>query len=101
MRWLVPSHREQPMNRRHVLKGSLGAGLVLLGAGKAFAEDDRVLEALKGAVGTRSDSAGMVAVVIDESGTRLSAYGNSGRAGVALDHDAVFEIMSNTKVLTS
>lgn len=89
------------MNRRDCLKGSLGAGLALLGASKVFADDDRVGEALKQAVGARSDSAGMVAILIDESGARLTSYGSSGRPGVAMDGDAVFEIMSNTKVLTS
>ena len=89
------------MNRRDYLKGSLGAGLALLGANKVFADDDRVGEALKQAVGARRGSAGMVAILIDESDARLTSYGSSGRPGVAMDGDAVFEIMSNTKVLTS
>jgi CubicO group peptidase (beta-lactamase class C family) len=94
-------YREHEMNRRHVLEGTLGAGLALLGTSKVFADDDRVIDELKRAVGTRSDSAGMVAILIDDAGERLTSYGSSGRPGVALDGDAVFEIMSNTKVLTA
>ena len=89
------------MNRREYLMSSIGAGLALLEARSARADDDWVIEALKPAVGTRSGSAVMIAVLIDESGTRLSYYGSSGKQGVAMDGDAVFEIMSNTKVLTS
>jgi serine-type D-Ala-D-Ala carboxypeptidase/endopeptidase len=89
------------MDRREYLMGSIGAGLALLGARNSRADDDRVIEALRAAVGTRSGSAGMIAVLIDESGTRLSSFGSSGRQGVSMDGDAVFEIMSNTKVLTS
>jgi D-alanyl-D-alanine-carboxypeptidase/D-alanyl-D-alanine-endopeptidase len=89
------------MNRRDYLLGSLGAGLALLGASKVHADDEWVIEALKRAVGARKSSAGMVAILIDESGTRMSSYGSSGRQDVAMDGDAVFEIMSNTKVLTS
>jgi D-alanyl-D-alanine-carboxypeptidase/D-alanyl-D-alanine-endopeptidase len=89
------------MNRRNYLVGSLSAGLALLGARKIRADDDRVIELLEQAVGTRKSSAGMIAMLIDESGTRMSSYGSSGRPDVAMDGDAVFEIMSNTKVLTS
>jgi serine-type D-Ala-D-Ala carboxypeptidase/endopeptidase len=89
------------MDRREYLLGSIGAGLALLGARNARANDDGVIEALKPVVGARSGSAGMIAVLIDESVARVSSYGSSGKQGVALDGDAVFEIMSNTKVLTS
>jgi len=89
------------MDRRNYLMGSLGAGLALLGAGSARADDAWVLEALKQAVGTRDSSAGMVAILIDEAGTRMLSHGHSGKPDVAMDGDAVFEIMSNTKVLTS
>src|SRR5262249_20921740 len=37
----------------------------------------------------------------DDGDARITAYGSSGRPDVALDGDAVFEIMSITKVLTS
>lgn len=89
------------MNRRDYLLGSIGAGLAFLGSRPVRADDDRVIQALKAAVGARSESAGMIAALIDESGSRLSSYGSSGKQGVAMDGDAVFEIMSNTKVLTS
>jgi CubicO group peptidase (beta-lactamase class C family) len=89
------------MDRRNYLMGSLSAGLALLGAGSARADDAWVIEAMKQVVGARNGSAGMVAILIDESGTRMSSYGNSGKPDVAMDGDAVFEIMSNTKVLTS
>jgi serine-type D-Ala-D-Ala carboxypeptidase/endopeptidase len=89
------------MNRRDYLMGSLGAGLALLGARSVRADDAWVINALKQAVGARRSSAGMVAILIDESGTRMSSFGNSGKQDVAMDGHAVFEIMSNTKVLTS
>jgi len=89
------------MNRRNYLMGSLSAGLALLGASNARADDEWVIEALKQAVGARNSSAGMVAILIDDSGARMSSFGNSGKADVAMDGNAVFEIMSNTKVLTS
>lgn len=89
------------MNRRDYLTGSLSAGLALLGASTARADDAGTIDALKQAVGIRSSSAGMIAILIDESGTRMSSYGSSGKPSVAMDGDAVFEIMSNTKVLTS
>jgi serine-type D-Ala-D-Ala carboxypeptidase/endopeptidase len=82
--------------------GSLSAGLALLGTRNAHAaHDEWVIEALKQAVGTRKSAAGMVAILIDDSGTRTVSYGNSGKRDVAMDGNAVFEIMSNTKVLTS
>jgi serine-type D-Ala-D-Ala carboxypeptidase/endopeptidase len=89
------------MNRRDYLMGSLGAGVALLEARNVRADDAGPIEALKQAVGARSNSAGMVAVLIDDSGTRTMSYGSSGKPDVAMDGDAVFEIMSNTKVLTS
>jgi CubicO group peptidase (beta-lactamase class C family) len=89
------------MNRRDFLLGSIGSGLAVLGARSAWADDSWPMDVLKQAVGPRNGSAGMVAILIDESGTRMSSYGSSGKPGVAMDGDAVFEIMSNTKVLTS
>jgi D-alanyl-D-alanine-carboxypeptidase/D-alanyl-D-alanine-endopeptidase len=89
------------MNRRDFLVGSIGSGLAVLGARSAWADDSWPMDVLKQAVGPRNGSAGMVAILIDESGTRMSSYGSSGKPGVAMDGDAVFEIMSNTKVLTS
>jgi D-alanyl-D-alanine-carboxypeptidase/D-alanyl-D-alanine-endopeptidase len=43
----------------------------------------------------------MIAVVVDEAGTRMASFGSSGVPGLALDRPSVFEIMSITKVLTS
>jgi CubicO group peptidase (beta-lactamase class C family) len=92
--------REERMNRRECLTNSLSAALALFGT-RIFADDTWELAALKEAVGTRSSSAGMVAILIDDVGTRTLSCGDSGRKGVVMDGDAVFEIMSNTKVFTS
>lgn len=88
--------------RREFLLASMGAGIVAL-AGDCFATPatDSIREALEQRVGARDKSAGMVAVVVDERGTRMTSYGSSGVPGLALDGDTVFEIMSITKVLTS
>jgi CubicO group peptidase (beta-lactamase class C family) len=43
----------------------------------------------------------MIAVIIDETGTWMETHGSSGVAGLSLNADAVFEIMSNTKVFTA
>jgi CubicO group peptidase (beta-lactamase class C family) len=86
--------------RREYLLGSIGAGLLALG-GKALAADDAVLAALKQAVGPRENVAGMIAVVMDETGTRMTSWGRSGAPNGVMNGDTVFEIMSITKVLTS
>ncbi len=93
-------HRKLP--RREFLLASMGAGIVFL-AGDCFAapSTDPIREALKQKVGARDKAAGLVAVVVDEHGTRMTSYGSSGVPGLALDGDTVFEIMSITKVLTS
>jgi len=90
------------LQRREFLKSSIGAGLVVL-AGECFAEPatDPIRAALEQAVGARDKVAGMVAVVINEGGTRLVSYGSSGVPKLALDGNTVFEVMSITKVLTS
>jgi len=90
------------LHRRDFLRGSIGAGIVAL-AGDCLAASatDPIREALKQTVGTRDNVAGMVGVVIDEGGTRMASYGSSGVPGLALNGDAVFEMMSITKVLTS
>jgi CubicO group peptidase (beta-lactamase class C family) len=56
---------------------------------------------LRKAVGARERVAGMIAVVVDEGGSTVVSHGSSGVAGVALDGETVFEIMSITKVLTA
>jgi CubicO group peptidase (beta-lactamase class C family) len=84
------------------LFGSVGAGLTALtGASAGAQESDSIRSALAQAVGNRANAAGMVGAIVDKDGTRLGMVGNSGVPGVALDADAVFEIMSITKVLTS
>src|SRR5271168_2172637 len=90
------------MHRREFLLSSIGAGIVALG-GDCLAEPatDPTRAALKQTVGTRDKVAGMIAVVVDESGTRLTSYGSSGVPNLDMDRDSVFEIMSITKVLTS
>jgi D-alanyl-D-alanine-carboxypeptidase/D-alanyl-D-alanine-endopeptidase len=100
------------MHRREFLLSSIGAGIVAFGGGalsagalggNCFAEPamDPIRDALKQAVGTRDQVAGMIAVVVDEAGTRMTSYGSSGVPHLAMDGGAVFEIMSITKVLTS
>lgn len=88
------------LRRRECLLGSIGVGLLALG-GKAIATDETVLAALKRTVGTRDKAAGMIAVIIDDTGSRMMSWGTSGAPNGALNGDTVFEIMSNTKVLTS
>lgn len=59
-------------------------------------------DVLKQAVGADGAVAGMVAMAIDADGaTSMASYGSSGVDGVALDGDAVFPVMSNTKIFTS
>jgi D-alanyl-D-alanine-carboxypeptidase/D-alanyl-D-alanine-endopeptidase len=100
------------MQRREFLLGSMGTGIVALRGGAlrgealrggCFAEPatDPIRDALKQAVGTRDQVAGMIAVVVDEAGTRMTSYGSSGVPNLAMDGNSVFEIMSITKVLTS
>jgi D-alanyl-D-alanine-carboxypeptidase/D-alanyl-D-alanine-endopeptidase len=90
------------LNRREYLWGSIGAGMVAL-CGDCFAAPatEPIRAALEKTVGTRNKTAGMVAVVIDESGASRVTCGSSGVPGRPLDDDTVFEIMSITKVLTS
>ena len=90
------------MHRREFLLSSIGAGIVALG-GDCFAEPetDPIRAALQQTVGTRDKIAGMIAVVVDEAGTRTTSYGSSGMPNLAMDRDSVFELMSITKVLTS
>lgn len=86
------------LHRRGFLLGS--AGIVTFGGAAAPAMEP-VRAALRRTVGTHEKIVGMIAVVIDEGGTRMTSYGNSGVPNLALDGNTVFEMMSNTKVLTS
>ncbi len=90
------------MHRREFLLGSIGAGIVALG-GDCLAKPatDPIRAALRQTVGTRDKVAGMIAVVVDEAGTRTTSYGSSGVPNLTMDRNSVFEIMSITKVLTS
>jgi serine-type D-Ala-D-Ala carboxypeptidase/endopeptidase len=90
------------VHRREFLLSSIGAGIVALG-GDCLAEPatDPIRAALQQTVGTRDKVAGMIAVVVDEAGTRTTSFGSSGMPNLAMDRDSVFEIMSITKVLTS
>lgn len=87
------------MNRRSLL-GSMAA-LSFVRPGNAATPMESVQAVLRQAVGTRADVAGMVAVIIDDTGSQITSHGSSGVPGLALDGEAVFEVMSNTKVLTS
>ena len=90
------------LHRREFLLGSIGAGIAALGgAHSAASATDPIRDLLKKAVGPGEKVAGMIAVVVDNGGTRMVTYGSSGVPGLALDRDTVFEIMSITKVLTA
>jgi CubicO group peptidase (beta-lactamase class C family) len=88
------------LHRREFLLGSIGAGIIAVGGGCASATNV-IRDLLKQKVGAREKPTGMIAVVMDDGGTRMAAYGSSGVPGVILDGDTIFEIMSITKVLTS
>jgi serine-type D-Ala-D-Ala carboxypeptidase/endopeptidase len=90
------------LDRRMFMLSSIAAGIAALGGKHSAASaTDPIRDLLKKAVGEREKVAGMIAVVVDESGTRIVTYGSSDIPNLALDGEAVFEIMSITKVLTS
>jgi CubicO group peptidase (beta-lactamase class C family) len=89
-------------SRREFVLGSIGAGIAALGGGCATApETDSIPAMLKQVVGANEKSVGMIAITVDEAGSRMATSGSSGVAGLALDDNTVFEIMSITKVLTA
>ena len=95
--------REQAtLDRRAVLVGAVAASI---GGIRAYAElpsAEAIHAMLQERVGADSESTGIVAVVSDAAGSRLSAYGAPGTAdNRPLDGDTVFEIGSITKVLTA
>jgi len=79
------------------------AGGAATGLPPCMAAPDRgaIRTALRQTVGTREKSAGLVAVVIDGTGTWTERHGSAGAPDRALNADAVFEIMSITKVFTA
>ena len=90
------------LDRRKFLLSSIGAGIAALKCSHpAAAAADPVRDLLKKAVGPNETVAGMIAILVDDGGTRMATYGSSGVPNLALDGDTVFEIMSITKVLTA
>jgi serine-type D-Ala-D-Ala carboxypeptidase/endopeptidase len=93
---------EAMLDRRSFLLCSIGAAIAALGSAHSTASaTDSIRGLLKKAVGPNEKVAGMIGVVVDEAGARISSFGSSGVPGLPLDRDTVFEIMSITKVLTS
>jgi CubicO group peptidase (beta-lactamase class C family) len=89
------------VDRRNFLVSSLGLGIGALGACATFPATESVRAQLQQAVGRRETAAGLVAVVIDEGGTRITTHGSTGVSGLAMNGDTVFEIGSLTKVMTA
>ncbi len=91
------------MDRREFLLGSIGAGFAAAHGGgfATAAETESIRAMLKQPVGANEKVVGMVAVTVDERGTRKAIFGSSGVPGLNLGSDTVFEIASITKVLTS
>jgi serine-type D-Ala-D-Ala carboxypeptidase/endopeptidase len=91
------------MERREFLVGSVAVGIAAtVRGGLATAEEDELIRAkLKQLVGVNDKVVGMVAITVDERGTRMATFGSSGVPGLTLGSDTVFEIASITKVLTS
>ena len=89
------------LNRRELVKGAI-AGIASVAPGCIAAPDmEPIRTALRQTVGTREKAAGMIAVIIEKTGTWIETYGSSGVPDLPLNADAVFEIMSNTKVFTA
>jgi len=79
----------------------MGSGVIAFGGACAAATTkESIRESLKLAVDTGEKVAGRVAVVVDEGGVSMAAFGSSDAPGVMMDDDTVFEIGSLTKVLT-
>jgi CubicO group peptidase (beta-lactamase class C family) len=90
------------LHRRSVLVGALAASISGVRADAAAPSDEAIQAMLQERVGSDQESTGIVAVVSDAAGNRLSAYGRAGTAdNRPLDGDTVFEIGSITKVLTA
>jgi len=90
------------LNRRELVKGVIAGGIVSLAPSCIAAPKmEPIRTALRQTVGTREKVAGMIAVIIDKTGTWIETYGSSGAPDSPLNSDAVFEIMSNTNVFTA
>jgi D-alanyl-D-alanine-carboxypeptidase/D-alanyl-D-alanine-endopeptidase len=90
------------LHRREVFLGALAACFSAVRAYADAPSDEAIHVMLQERVGIDRESTGIVAVVSDSAGSRLSAYGRAGTAGNRpLDGDTVFEIGSITKVLTA
>ena len=75
--------------------------LLLAGPCIALTDIAAICSSLVEAVGKRAAVGGMVAAAIDEGGARTASYCSSGVPKQVLDGDAVFPIMSISKVMTS
>ncbi|MCC6540573.1 MAG: beta-lactamase family protein [Bryobacterales bacterium] len=90
------------LNRRQLVHGAIAGGLATFAPPCIAAPDmGPIRTALRQTVGTREKTAGMIAVVIDGTGTKIETYGSAGAPGLVLNSEAVFEIMSITKVFTA
>jgi len=91
------------MNRRAFVSGSAAIAAMGPASSALLAEPatESVRDVLERIIGENEKVAGMVAIVVDHSGTRMATYGSSGVPDVAMDGDTVFEVASITKVLTS
>ena len=90
------------IDRRDFLWGSIGVGIAALnGVCTTLPETEPIRVLLKQTVGANEKVVGMVAVTVDEHGTRTATFGSSGVPGLRLGNDTVFEIASITKVLTA
>jgi CubicO group peptidase (beta-lactamase class C family) len=90
------------LNRREFVKGMSAGGIASLRPSCFAAQGmGSIRAALRQTVGTRQKDAGMIAAIIEKAGTSIETYGSSGVPDLPLNVDSVFEIMSNTKVLTA
>jgi serine-type D-Ala-D-Ala carboxypeptidase/endopeptidase len=98
----ISKKRGKMLDRREFLLGSIGAGIAAFGGEHSAASvTDPISELLKKTVGSGEKVSGMIAINVDEKGTRMASFGSSGVPGLALDRDTVFEIGSITKVFTA
>lgn len=84
-------------------RAAIGAGLLLVAAGRGAAAQALSDSAARAAIEARVEAGmgvGIVAGLLDAGGARVVAWGQSGN-GRALDGKTVFEIGSITKVFTS